>query len=201
MDLFLVRHGQTEWSASGRHTGRTDVPLTALGRRQASGLQPVLRRQLDGRRLARIVSSPRSRAVETASLLVGNADVTLDSRAREFDYGDYEGLTRLKIHERDAQWTVWDRPCPRGETMEAVEARADSLLADLEGHEPTLVVAHGHFCRILAARALGLPGSSGRLFASSTGSLSVVRDHSGERCVVAWNLTAADGAHADGSVA
>lgn len=189
MELFLVRHGETEWSSLGRHTGRTDIPLTAEGLGQAARLRPLIDRYLGERKFAHVVSSPARRATETAEALFGEYAVEVDRGAYEYDYGAYEGLTRKEILERDPDWSVWDTGCPDGETIADVSRRADAFLASVAGHEPVALVAHGHFCRVVAARALGLPGSHGRYFASSTASLSVVRSYHGEQCAYVWNAT------------
>lgn len=191
MELFLVRHGETEWSSLGRHTGRTDIPLTPAGREQAGRLRPLIDRYLGERKFERVVTSPAQRAVQTAEALFGAYVIEPDDRLFEYDYGVYEGLTRKEILERDPGWSVWETGCPGGETIADVSRRADDFLASMAGHEPVALIAHGHFCRVVAARALGLPGSAGRLFATSTASLSIVRTYHGERCAYLWNATVA----------
>jgi probable phosphoglycerate mutase len=172
--IFLLRHGQTEWSLQGRHTGRTDIPLTAEGERLA---------QLAGRTLAAlqpgpltIRASPRQRARRTAEL-AGLHDVATEPLLAEWDYGDYEGRTTAQIRASVPDWTVWTHPSPHGETAEDVTARADSLLnsvrEDLTGSNVVLV-GHGHFSRCLIARWLGLPVTSGVLFALDPAGITVL---------------------------
>lgn len=192
MKLVILRHGGTEWTLSGRYTGATDLPLTPTGHRQAALLAPLVERVLSGQH-ALAFSSPRRRATATAGLALPNWHVTVDPVVAEYDYGDYEGLTNDQILALAPGWDIWRDGCPHGESTEAVGARADAFLeAHVETSTgPVVVVTHGHFSRILAARALGLPAHSGRLFASSTASISVIEDYHGERCIGRWNLDAA----------
>lgn len=191
MKLVIIRHGGTEWTMSGRYTGTTDLALTPHGRRQATSLVPLLERLLAGQDCLAF-SSPRRRATATAAFALPGRPVRVDPLVAEYDYGDYEGLTASQIRLDAPGWDIWRDGCPHGESTQAVGARADAFLAAhvLHRSEALVVVTHGHFSRILAARALGLPAESGRLLASITASLSVIEDYHGERCIGRWNVDA-----------
>lgn len=188
--VLLLRHGQTEWSQSGRHTGRTDVPLTAAGRDQArrtaallAGLQP---------RQPYVITSPRRRAVDTARLAGLTASETSEDLA-EWDYGEYEGMTTEQIREDVPGWTVWTHPCPGGETTAAVQRRADTVLAQSAEHlrhGDVVLVGHGHFSRVLVARWVGLPVAAGIHFGMSPGGIAVLGHEHGQRQIAALNLEA-----------
>lgn len=185
-DLWLVRHGETEWSAAGRHTSRTDVPLTAAGRRQAAWLF----RPLDRLRFALVLSSPRARARETARL-AGFADAIVDDDLVEWDYGAYEGLTTAEIHALAPGWTVFTHPCPGGERAEQVGARARRVLARVEqSDDPVLLFAHGHLLRVFTAVALGLTPEAGARFALDPATVGVLGSEHGLRALRRWNATA-----------
>ena len=192
MKLVIVRHGGTEWTLSGRYTGTTDLPLTPNGYGQAALLAPLVERVLAGDG-ARAFSSPRRRATATAALALPGRPITVDPLVAEYQYGDYEGLTDNQIRLLEPGWDIWRDGCPHGESTDDVGMRADAFL---DAHvvrcaEPVVVVTHGHFSRILAARALGLAADNGRLFASVTASISVIEDYHGERCIGRWNVDAA----------
>lgn len=184
-----MRHGETEWSKSGQHTGRTDVPLTDTGRRQAGRLH----RKLGQRPFALVLSSPMSRARETAGL-AGFADVLeIDPDLREWDYGLHEGLTTAEIRRTVAGWTVWTHPTPGGETAEEVAARVDRVIARVRAAPgDALLFAHGHILRVLAARWLGLPPTEGRLFALGTATVSVLGWERETAVIERWNEPAAE---------
>ncbi|SHK57066.1 probable phosphoglycerate mutase [Pseudonocardia thermophila] len=159
--VFLLRHGETEWSRSGRHTGRTDVPLTDDGRRLAVASGNLWRSLRGDTEPALVLSSPRVRARETAELAGLRVD-RVDERLREWDYGDYEGLTTAEIRETVPGWTVWTHPCPNGESAEEVAARADEVITEVRAIDGDVVlVGHGHFSRVLMARWIGLPATEG----------------------------------------
>ena len=182
--VVLARHGETEWSALGRHTGRTDIPQTDAGRAQARRLG----RALEGRAFTRVLASPLSRAAETARL-AGFADrVTFDDDLREWDYGAYEGRTRIEIAREEPGWTVWTRPIRGGESLAELGARADRVigrLLPLEGD--VLVFSHGHFLRVLAARWIGAePALAGHL-ELGTATISELGWEADRRSIEVWN--------------
>jgi probable phosphoglycerate mutase len=189
--VFLLRHGETEWSATGRHTGRTDIPLTDHGRElaaQAGRTYEALRH--GDPPPVRVIVSPRSRAQETAKL-AGLQPDKVDERLVEWDYGDYEGLTTPQIREEVPGWTVWTRPCPGGETADQVGARADGVLAEVRELLPegdVVLVGHGHFSRVLAARWIGLPAEGGVHIAMEAAALTVLGDERGVPRLDAVNL-------------
>jgi broad specificity phosphatase PhoE len=186
-DIWIVRHGETDWSRRGRHTGRTDAPLTAAGEREAM----VLRRRFGGRRFALVLSSPLSRAWETCRL-AGYGDVArAEDDLREWDYGVYEGRTTAEIQRETPGWTIWDGEVPGGETAAEVGRRADRVIRQAtEAGGEVALFAHGHFLRVLAARWLGLGPTEGRLFALGTSSIGVLGYERDVRVIRAWNLTA-----------
>jgi broad specificity phosphatase PhoE len=191
MELIIVRHGETEWTISGQHTGITDLPLTPNGRRQAARLQPLAARILDGQNPA-VYTSPRRRAVDTAELAFPDRQATLEPLLAEYDYGDYEALTTEQITKQQPGWDIWRDGCPHGESTDEVGARADTFLRQAVGTSTgatVVVVTHGHFSRVLAATALGLAARQGQLFASDTASISVIGDHHAKRCIQLWNMT------------
>lgn len=181
-EVVLLRHGETEWSASGRHTGRTDVPLTERGRQQARALGTAVA----GRRFDEVLTSPLQRAAETCRL--AGLDGTVLDDVREWDYGDYEGRTTPEIREEEPGWTVWRGPVPGGEGIEEVAARADRVVARLvAAGGDVAVVSHGHFLRVLTARWLELSPVEGRRFALDTATVSVLGAERGSRAVRLWN--------------
>ncbi|CAL9379699.1 Acid phosphatase [Streptomyces sp. enrichment culture] len=193
-DLLLVRHGETEWSRSGRHTGLTDVPLTEHGREEARRLVPLVR----SHRIGTAFVSPLRRARETAEL-IGLEGARVDADLREWDYGGYEGVTTAEIHRTRPDWFLFTDgvapgpPDHPGETPEQVGERADRVLAKVDtalaGTEGCAVlVAHGHFLRVLTARRLGLPPSAGALFQLATGTLCRLGTEHGRPVVAEWNV-------------
>jgi probable phosphoglycerate mutase len=187
-ELFLLRHGQTEWSVNGRHTGRTDIPLTSAGENQARAAGLTLSSLRKGPAL--VLSSPRQRAVRTAELAGLVVDDTTEDLA-EWDYGEYEGVTTPQIRKTVPDWTVWRGPIPGGETGAQVAARADRLLervraalADTE----VILVGHGHFSRVLVARWVGLPASAGVHFGLDPAGVSVLGDERGEPKIEHLNI-------------
>ncbi len=175
--VYLLRHAETEWSAGGRHTSRTDIGLTPAGEERASRVGALLTRLRGPDAAAPVVlCSPRRRAIRTAALAGLRSPMILDELA-EWDYGDYEGLTTPQIRESVPDWTVWTHPCPGGETAEQVSARADRALArivDLGHVGHIVVVGHGHFGRVLAARWVRLPATSGVHLAHDPGCVTVL---------------------------
>ena len=186
--LFLIRHGETEWSASGRHTGWTDMPLTEAGIEQAGWLA----RRLKDQAFAAVFSSPLSRALETCRIagFAGQATVTDD--LREWDYGVYEGRTTDDIRESEPGWTVWSAEIRDGESVEDVGRRVDRVIDAALGVDGDVALfGHGHCLRILAARWLGLPPASGALLELSTATVSRLGWERERRVVELWN----DGSH------
>ncbi|MFB9322880.1 histidine phosphatase family protein [Cryptosporangium minutisporangium] len=189
--LYLVRHGETEWSKSGQHTSRTDLPLTEVGEAAAVALRPLLVELLGNRAPALALSSPMKRAKHTAEL--AGISVQIDDDLREVDYGRYEGITTPQIREQDPGWTVWTGAVPDGETAEQAGHRVDRVLERVRSALPdghVVLFAHGHILRVLTARWLGLPASEGRLFALSTATVSVLDTEHGRPVVRRWNLPA-----------
>jgi len=183
-EIWLVRHGETEWSRSGQHTSRTDLPLTPEGERQAASLK----RMLAGQSFPLVLSSPMKRAVDTCRLVGLTPDLSHD--LVEWDYGDYEGLTTPEIQKHVPGWTVWTGASPNGETVEQVGARADRVIARaLAAPGEVALFGHGHLLRILAARWVGLEPSGGRFLALSTASLSVLGYERETRVIRLWNQT------------
>lgn len=187
-ELVLVRHGQTDWSRKGRHTGRTDVPLNDQGRAEAAALAP----SLAGRRFAVALTSPLQRAAQTARLALGR-DLDLDPRLVEWDYGRLEGLTNAQWRAEHPQWRLFRDGAPGGETASDVGRRADGVLADrvapglLDGD--VIVVAHGHLLRILAARFLGQDAAFGARLQLAAGAWCVLGYDHGTPAISTWNRT------------
>ncbi|MET7933922.1 histidine phosphatase family protein [Streptomyces sp. NPDC005322] len=193
-ELVLIRHGETEWSRSGRHTSWSDLPLTARGEEQARALRPLLA----ARRIGVTLVSPLGRAVHTARL-AGLDDFRIEPDLHEWDYGGYEGITTAEIHRARPDWNLWtDGVAPGGaehpgETPEQVGARVDRVLVGiapaLETDEAdVMLVAHGHVLRVLTARRLGLPPSAGALFRLETATVSRLGTEHGRPALVAWNV-------------
>lgn len=184
--VWLVRHGETEWARLGRHTGRTDIPLTDAGREQALALGA----RLAGRSFSLVLTSPLSRAAETAAL-AGYGDLALpDDDLMEWDYGALEGRTTPDIQTEFPDWAIWTGSWPGAETVEQVGQRVDRVIArclapDVSGD--VLLFAHGHLLRVLAARWLQLPPENGGLFALSTATVSIVGWDRGRPVIETWN--------------
>jgi probable phosphoglycerate mutase len=183
-NVFAIRHGETEWSLSGRHTGTTDIPLTEDGRRRARLLRPVLAAET----FALVLVSPLRRARETSALSGLGERAMVDADLAEWNYGDYEGLTTDQIHDRAPGWLLFRDGCPGGETPAQVGARADRVIARARASAGNVAVfAHGHVLRVLAARWLGMPPGAGQHFLLDTGALSVLGDDRGIPAVKTWN--------------
>jgi broad specificity phosphatase PhoE len=180
-ELVIVRHADTDWTVSGRHTGRTDLPLNEAGRAKAL----ALRGRLAGRTFATVWSSPLARARETARL-AGFAPAER-SELLEWDYGAYEGLTSAQIRELRPGWDLWRDGCPGGEDAADLERRADALLATLPPQGDVLVFSHGHMLRVLSARWLGLPAPDGALFALAPGGIGVLGHEQQRRVLRSWS--------------
>ena len=187
MEIFLVRHGETEWSRARRHTGRTDLPLSPVGEAEAKALG----RHLRGLEVDRVLSSPMARAVTTARLAGFGDRLETSDALLEFDYGDYEGLTTPEIRASRPGWDLFRDGCPGGETVEAAAGRARALLADLAASGGR---AHGHQLRILAACYLDLPPEAARHLFLGTASLSVLGDEHEWPAMLLWNEQEGSGA-------
>lgn len=183
-EIVLVRHGETEWSRTLRHTGRTDVPLTDQGRRQAE----VVGRALHGRPFELVLASPLQRAAETCRLAGFGAEAQARDDLCEWDYGDYEGRTTAEVREEVPGWTLFSGGVPNGETAAEVGDRADRILAEASAAKgDVLLFAHGHVLRVLAARWLGLEPSAGRLFALDPATLSTLGHEREQHVLRSWN--------------
>jgi probable phosphoglycerate mutase len=183
-EIVLARHGETEWSRDLRHTGRTDVPLTDEGRRQAT----ALRTRLAGRRFSTVLVSPLSRALETCRLAGLGERAEQRPELLELDYGEAEGLTTAQMRERAPGWTVWTHPTPGAETLEQVEIRLQPLIADLRAADGDVAVfAHGHVLRILAALWIDMPPQGGARLALATGTISTLGWERETQVIRAWN--------------
>ena len=170
-EVYLARHGETAWTLTGQHTGRTDIPLTARGERNAQSLA----QRLTGVVFARVLTSPLSRALRTCELAGFGGQAEIDADLQEWDYGQYEGQRTADIRQERPGWDLFRDGCPGGESVEVVGARADRVMARLRGVEGNvLVFSHGHFLRVLAARWLGLPAGAARHFVLSTAALSIL---------------------------
>ncbi len=191
-DVWIARHGETDWSARGRHTGRTDLDLTDRGRRDASRRAAVLD---SGRPFALVLTSPMRRATETARL-AGFAPATdpdgpaiVDPDLREWDYGGYEGRTTAEIRATVPAWTVWTHPVPEGETIDEVADRARRVLDRCSAVEGNVALfGHGHQLRVLTALRLGFPPTAGAAFALEAGTVGVLGHEHGTPALRAWNL-------------
>ena len=183
-ELWLIRHGETEWSASGRHTGRSDLPLTQRGEWQAE----LLKAPLAARTFAAVLTSPLRRARDTCRI-AGYASVAVaDENLMEWDYGDYEGRTFEEIRKERPGWRLWRDGVPNGETAAQVGARADLVIdRALSAGGDVALFAHGHVLRVLASRWVGLPPTAGGLLALDTASVSVLGYDREDRVIRRWN--------------
>jgi broad specificity phosphatase PhoE len=184
-EIVLIRHGQTEWSAAGRHTSYTDLELTPEGERQAREAGE----RLAGRKFAAVFSSPRKRALRTAELAGLTVTEVTDDLA-EWNYGDYEGLTSATIHETRPGWSLWTDGAPDGETPEQIAERLDRVLAkarELLDEGDVALVAHGHSLRVAGARWIGLPASGGGLLKLGTATVSTLGFEHDNPVIDTWN--------------
>lgn len=181
---MLIRHGETEWTRTGQHTGTTDIDLTPTGRRQAGQLGSLLERWT----FASTLTSPLRRAAETCRL-AGRADAELRDDLVEWNYGTYEGRTTAAIRAERPGWSLWSDGTPEGEAAEDVARRADRVIAELQSTSGDVAVfAHGHLLRVLAARWVGLPPAAGGLLALHPASVSVLGQERENAVIVSWNL-------------
>ena len=181
---YLIRHGETEWSLNGRHTGLTDIPLTENGRMMARRLKPFLSRKT----FELVLSSPLQRARETCELAGFGDRAEIDDDLKEWNYGDYEGLTPTQIQERKPGWMIFTDGAPNGETPEQVGSRIDRVIAKIRAVKGNVVLfAHGHLLRTFAARWLGLSPEGGAHFLLDTSTLSILTYYRGVPAVKEWN--------------
>ncbi|HVO01049.1 MAG TPA: histidine phosphatase family protein [Candidatus Cybelea sp.] len=187
--LYTIRHGETEWSLSGRHTGRTDLALTEQGEDEARQLEPYLH----GIRFSSVLASPRQRARRTCALAGLGQQAAIDPELAEWDYGDYEGERSVDIRKTRPDWNIFRDGCPNGESPVAISDRADRVIARLRSLTGNIALfSHGHFGLVLAARWIGLPVAQGQHFSLSTGSLGVLSNdprHPDVPVVALWNFT------------
>jgi broad specificity phosphatase PhoE len=185
-ELWLIRHGETEWSAAKRHTGRTDIPLTPMGERQATELSQTLA----GRRFSLVLCSPLRRARQTCERAGYGAVATLADGLLEWDYGIYEGRTTEEMRREDPGWSIWSTSVPKGESLEQVGRRAQGVIDQtLKAKGDVILFAHAHILRILTACWLGLPPEAGRLFVLRTASISVLGYERDTRVITQWNVS------------
>jgi broad specificity phosphatase PhoE len=189
LSLYLVRHGQTEWSVSGQHTGRSDIPLTAHGEDEARALAPWLA----GVTFDHVFTSPRQRAQRTCALAGLGAKAVIEPDLAEWDYGDYEGQRSAAIHIHRPHWTIFEDGCPGGEMPADIAMRADALIARLRQMQGRIALfSHGHFGMVLAARWIGLPVIEAQHLLLSTACLNVLGyapSHPDVPVIALWNAT------------
>jgi broad specificity phosphatase PhoE len=188
--LYLIRHGETAWSLSRQHTGRTDIALTARGEEEARQLEPRLRDIA----FAHVLTSPLQRARQTCALAGLGAAAAIAADLAEWDYGDYEGRRSVDIHKTRANWNIFRDGCPHGEMPAQISARADRFIAYLRTLQGNIALfSHGHFGGVLAVRWIGLPLAAAQHFPLATASVSVLADdpHHGDVPIIAqWNVAA-----------
>jgi probable phosphoglycerate mutase len=190
--LFVIRHGQTEWSLNGRHTGATDIPLTAAGVEQAKQAGKTLRALVGAAKPAAVFSSPRQRAVRTAELAGLHVDEATEELS-EWDYGDYEGITTQEIHRTVPDWSIWKDGAPSGESVKQVQKRAEQLLEKLLkplAERPVILVGHGHFSRVLIACWLGQSAAFGVHFGLDPAGITVLGHERDVRQITHLNVPA-----------
>jgi len=183
--VYLIRHGETEWSLSGQHTGITDIPLTENGRNVAKQLEPILAKE----NFTMILTSPLERARKTCELAGLGAHAEIDRDLMEWNYGEYEGLTPKQIDAQAPGWMIFTDGCPGGESPAQVSARADRLIARVRSVEGDVALfAHGHIFRVFAARWLGLPATAGCHFLLDTATLSILSYYRNLPAMRRWNV-------------
>ena len=182
--VFILRHGETEWSLNGKHTGVTDIPLTENGRKVARLLQPVLAKVS----FRLVLTSPLQRARETCALAGLGDNATIDSDLMEWNYGEYEGMTPQQIYERAPTWMIFEDGCPCGEKPEDVGTRVDRVITKVRETKGNVALfAHGHVLRTLAARWIGMPPDGGMHFLLETGTICILGFYRDARAVSVWN--------------
>lgn len=188
--VLLVRHGATEWSVSGQYTGRTDLPLTELGREQARAVRPIVARLLEGEEPL-VFTSPLQRAAETAKLAMPGVQATVTDSLMELDYGQCEGLKTSQIISKFPDWNLFETGCPGGERPYEFAARCDSfveLLLQTAPGRAVVAFTHGHLSRVLTARLLGLPVTTAAALFNETASVGMINVHRGRWVLVGWNI-------------
>lgn len=184
LQVWLIRHGETAWSRSGQHSGRTDLPLTPQGEHEALAVG----RLLAGRPFDHVFCSPLQRARRTCELAGYLPSAIIDPDLQEWDYGDCTSFTQEQIRERHPGWTIWKGPVPNGESIAEIAARAHRVVTRLrQCHGVVAVFAHGHFLRVLTTEWLGLPPDAGRCFALETSAICILGEDSGEPAIRVWN--------------
>jgi broad specificity phosphatase PhoE len=184
IELWLIRHGETEWSLSGQHTSRTDIPLTDHGRQRASEIRDYLK----DRDFSLVLTSPRQRAQETCRIAGFDDRAQVDENLREWNYGVYEGRTTAEIRKQKPVWSIWDSTPPEGESLEDVASRCQKLIdRSLAAGGKVALFSHAHLLRILAATWIGLRPRAGSAFALGTGSISRLGFERETRVVLSWN--------------
>jgi broad specificity phosphatase PhoE len=182
--VCLIRHGETEWSLNGRHTGTTDIPLTENGRNVARQWKPVASQQT----FALVMTSPLQRARETCELTGLGQQAEVDNDLREWNYGEYEGLTIKQIQAQRPSWMIFTDGCPKGESPDEIQARIDRVIKRVRAVEGDVALfAHGHFLRCFGARWLGLRAEEGRFFLLDPATVSVLSYYRGIPAVKRWN--------------
>ncbi len=182
--LYFIRHGETAWSLTGQHTGRTDLPLLPQGEQAARQLADRLGRI----EFSRVLTSPRLRARQTCRLAGLGAAAVIEPDLAEWDYGDFEGLRRAEILQRQPDWNIYRDGCPHGESPAAITARVDGLIYRLRGLDGNIAVfSHGHLGRVLVARWIGLPSAEAQRFVLGTASVSVLGFEHEAPVIVQWN--------------
>lgn len=182
--IYIFRHGETEWSKLGKHTGLTDLPLTPHGEQEAFALSE----KFYNHNFEAVYCSPLQRATKTC-LIMGLLDrAIIDEGLVEWNYGDYEGLTTAEIHEKDPQWSVFTHPCPHGETIQEISQRAERMIEKISKHQGDVAIfSSGHFCRILAMRWMNLPAESGKNLMLNTGTYSILSYERNFSVIKIWN--------------
>jgi broad specificity phosphatase PhoE len=184
LSVFCIRHGETEWSVNGRHTGVTDIPLTDNGRRLAAALAPVLAKKT----FSLVLESPLQRARETCTLAGLGGNAVIEPDLKEWNYGAFEGLTPGQIQETTPDWMIFRDGCPGGETPEQIGARVDRVIDRARTSTgDTALFAHGHVLRVLAARWIGMPAGGGQHFMLNTGTLCVLDFYHHTPALKIWN--------------
>ena len=187
--VYVIRHGETEWSINGKHTGVTDIPLTENGRNQVKCLQPVLANEV----FALVLTSPLHRARETCKLSGLGDKAEVEPNLMEWNYGEYEGVTSKEIHKTVPGWLVFNDGAPGGETPEQIGARADRVIQRVRAVQGNVALfAHGHIFRVLVARWLDFPATAGRNFLLDTGTLNILSYYRGYPAVKIWNAQLTD---------